>query len=142
FLLYVLEYYQINFSQLSVLAPAIISHFEIMCRVHGSPPTVGVFVKIDHLPSDDVIDLPLLERLNDGRAAIRKYHEVKNRERTLAENESVVGKRKRKVAFNADLPLPVKKVRDSSSAAPSERNPTTAGKTLASLENLGIKSGQ
>ncbi|GJZ00241.1 hypothetical protein Tco_0517670, partial [Tanacetum coccineum] len=209
FFLCVLEYYQINFSQLSVLAATNISHFEIMCRIHRSPPTIGVSVKRDPLPSDDVIDLPLLERLNEGRAAIRKYHEVflfviglsqsfvdddvrstfmgrdgremglldfvkssnpfkvKTGERTLAENkvsllreteervispsreflllvdhtfidelQSVAGKRKRKVAYNADLPLLVKKVRDSSSAAPLERNPTTAGKTLATLENL------
>ncbi|GJX00192.1 hypothetical protein Tco_0184105 [Tanacetum coccineum] len=65
FLLCVLEYYQINFSQLSVLAAAKISHFEIECRVRGSPPTV-----------DDVVGLPILEPLNEGRAAIKKYLEV------------------------------------------------------------------
>ncbi|GJY72631.1 hypothetical protein Tco_0476334 [Tanacetum coccineum] len=134
FLLFVLEYYQINFSQLSIAAIKI-SHFEIMCRVHESIPTIGTFrrfycnsitngwlsfskrsgvgtpccysknldslknwnnhffwidasvcpisvpwfegvsVKKDPLPSDEVVDLPLVERLNESRTLIRKYPE-------------------------------------------------------------------
>ncbi|GJS27692.1 hypothetical protein Tco_0488312 [Tanacetum coccineum] len=45
FLLRVLEYYQINFSQLSVLGAAKVSHFEIMCRVLGYRPSLGTFRK-------------------------------------------------------------------------------------------------
>ncbi|GJS53918.1 hypothetical protein Tco_0627280 [Tanacetum coccineum] len=96
----------------------------------------GVFVKKGPLPSDDFVDFPLLERLNEGRATIRKYPEssnpfkVKTRERTLRENE---------------VPLREtedKKARDSSFAVPSEQNPTTTGKTPAALEKLVIQSGQ
>ncbi|GJU27935.1 hypothetical protein Tco_1166556 [Tanacetum coccineum] len=43
FLLCVLEYYQINLSQLSVIGAAKVSHFEIMCRALGRIPTVGTF---------------------------------------------------------------------------------------------------
>ncbi|GJW22403.1 hypothetical protein Tco_0033025 [Tanacetum coccineum] len=43
FLLRVLKYYQINFSQLSVLGAAKVSHFEIMCRVLGYRPSLGTF---------------------------------------------------------------------------------------------------
>ncbi|GJW49877.1 hypothetical protein Tco_0091228, partial [Tanacetum coccineum] len=38
---HILEYFQINLSQLSVIAAAKVSHFEILCRVHGFVPTVG-----------------------------------------------------------------------------------------------------
>ncbi|GKD39537.1 hypothetical protein Tco_1259744 [Tanacetum coccineum] len=43
FLVDVLEYFSINLSQLSVIAAAKISHFEILCRVYGYVPTVGLF---------------------------------------------------------------------------------------------------
>ncbi|GJR70397.1 hypothetical protein Tco_0016462 [Tanacetum coccineum] len=43
FLLSVLQYYQINFSQLSVLGAAKLSHFEIMCPVLGHQPSLGMF---------------------------------------------------------------------------------------------------
>ncbi|GJY72437.1 hypothetical protein Tco_0476140, partial [Tanacetum coccineum] len=43
FLVDVLEYFQINLSQLSVIPAAKISHFEIICRVHNFVPTVGNF---------------------------------------------------------------------------------------------------
>ncbi|PWA90794.1 transposase (putative), gypsy type [Artemisia annua] len=45
FLLTVLEYYQIHLSQLSVLAACRVSHFEILCRVHGGIPTLSLFRK-------------------------------------------------------------------------------------------------
>ncbi|GKF19258.1 hypothetical protein Tco_0067896 [Tanacetum coccineum] len=44
-----------------------------MCHVLGSSPTV---VKRDLLPSDDVVDLPLVEKLNENRTLIRKYPKV------------------------------------------------------------------
>ncbi|GKA57245.1 hypothetical protein Tco_0756433 [Tanacetum coccineum] len=46
FLLYILEYYQINLSQLFVIGTAKVSHFEIMCRVLGRVPTVGTFRRL------------------------------------------------------------------------------------------------
>ncbi|GJZ63970.1 hypothetical protein Tco_0620391 [Tanacetum coccineum] len=134
FLLYVLQYYQINFSELSVLAATNISHFEIMCRVLGHPPSLGTFrrfycnsisncwlsfskrspspccflknldslknwidrffwidasvfpifvswyndvlVKRGLLTSDDVVDLPLIDKLNHNCTLIRRCSEV------------------------------------------------------------------
>ncbi|GJZ04880.1 hypothetical protein Tco_0538155 [Tanacetum coccineum] len=43
FLVDVLKYFRVNLSQLSVIATAKVSHFEILCRVHGYVPTVGFF---------------------------------------------------------------------------------------------------
>ncbi|GJZ56345.1 hypothetical protein Tco_0611538 [Tanacetum coccineum] len=43
FLVNVLRHYRINLSQLSVIAAAKVSHFEILCRVHNIEPTVGLF---------------------------------------------------------------------------------------------------
>ncbi|GKC34980.1 hypothetical protein Tco_1047364 [Tanacetum coccineum] len=39
----ILAYFQINLSQLSIIAAAKVSHFKILCRVHGFEPTVGNF---------------------------------------------------------------------------------------------------
>ncbi|GJU89092.1 hypothetical protein Tco_1301515 [Tanacetum coccineum] len=38
-----LRYYHIHISQLSVIGAAKVSHFEILCYVHGFEPTVGLF---------------------------------------------------------------------------------------------------
>ncbi|GKB62627.1 hypothetical protein Tco_0918813 [Tanacetum coccineum] len=43
FLLNVLRHYRIHLSQLSVIAAAKVSHFEILCHVHNFKPTVGLF---------------------------------------------------------------------------------------------------
>ncbi|GJU99669.1 hypothetical protein Tco_1328940 [Tanacetum coccineum] len=43
FLVNVLRHYRIRISQLSVIGAAKVSHFEILCRVHGFEPTVGLF---------------------------------------------------------------------------------------------------
>ncbi|GJX06995.1 hypothetical protein Tco_0194927 [Tanacetum coccineum] len=43
FLVNVLKLYRIHISQLSVIGAAKVSHFEILCRVHGFEPTVGLF---------------------------------------------------------------------------------------------------
>ncbi|GJR55335.1 hypothetical protein Tco_1405856 [Tanacetum coccineum] len=40
----ILEYFQIHLSQLSVIAAAKVSHFEILCHVYGFVPTVDVSV--------------------------------------------------------------------------------------------------
>ncbi|GJR64575.1 hypothetical protein Tco_0010640 [Tanacetum coccineum] len=43
FLVDVLRYYHIHISQLSVIGATKVSHFEVLCRVHGFEPTVGLF---------------------------------------------------------------------------------------------------
>ncbi|GJQ97463.1 hypothetical protein Tco_0008602 [Tanacetum coccineum] len=43
FLVDILRYFRINISQLSVIGAAKVSHFEILCRVCGITPTVGLF---------------------------------------------------------------------------------------------------
>ncbi|GKC94440.1 hypothetical protein Tco_1159882 [Tanacetum coccineum] len=43
FLVDVLRYYSIYIYQLSIIAAAKVSHFEVMCRVHGFELTVGLF---------------------------------------------------------------------------------------------------
>ncbi|GKC44443.1 hypothetical protein Tco_1062165 [Tanacetum coccineum] len=43
FLVDVLRHFCINISQLSIIGAAKFSHFEIMCRVYGIIPTVGLF---------------------------------------------------------------------------------------------------
>ncbi|GKB96595.1 hypothetical protein Tco_0982732 [Tanacetum coccineum] len=43
FLVDVLRHFRINISQLSVIGAAKVSHFEILCRVYGIIPTVGLF---------------------------------------------------------------------------------------------------
>ncbi|GJS84739.1 hypothetical protein Tco_0751280 [Tanacetum coccineum] len=43
FLVDMLRYYHIHISQLSVIGAAIVSHFEVLCRVHGFEPTVRLF---------------------------------------------------------------------------------------------------
>ncbi|GKB49898.1 hypothetical protein Tco_0900651 [Tanacetum coccineum] len=67
FLLRVLEYYQINFSQLFVLGATKVSHFEIMYRVLSYRPS------LDPLPSDDRINAELLALLDHHRTIIRWY---------------------------------------------------------------------
>nr|GEZ58036.1 hypothetical protein [Tanacetum cinerariifolium] len=51
FLVDILTHYRIHISQLSVIAAAKVSHFEILCRVHNIEPTVGLFCCFynDHL---------------------------------------------------------------------------------------------
>nr|GEW61952.1 hypothetical protein [Tanacetum cinerariifolium] len=43
FLVDILRHFRINISQLSVIGAAMVSHFEILCRVYGIVPTVGLF---------------------------------------------------------------------------------------------------
>ncbi|GJW14426.1 hypothetical protein Tco_0018559, partial [Tanacetum coccineum] len=43
-LINMLRHYRIHISQLSVIGAAKVSHFEILCRVHGFEPTVGLFL--------------------------------------------------------------------------------------------------
>nr|GEV00588.1 transposase (putative), gypsy type [Tanacetum cinerariifolium] len=43
FLVNVLKHYRIHISQQSVIGVAKVSHFEILCRVHGFEPIVGLF---------------------------------------------------------------------------------------------------
>ncbi|GJW78465.1 hypothetical protein Tco_0140147 [Tanacetum coccineum] len=84
FLLGILEYYQINLSQLSVIGAAKVSHFEIICRALGRIPTLeleqpfflwidalvfplstswfsSTSVDKDPLSVDEAVDLPCVE---------------------------------------------------------------------------------
>ncbi|GKB51640.1 gypsy type transposase [Tanacetum coccineum] len=80
FLLCVLEYYQINLSQLSVIGAAKVSHFEITCHALVCPLSIpwfdGTSVVKDPLLVDEVVDLPCVELLNEKRTLIRKYLET------------------------------------------------------------------
>ncbi|GJY70463.1 gypsy type transposase [Tanacetum coccineum] len=44
FLVDILQYFQINLSHLSVIAATKVSHFKILCRVHGFVPTVEMYL--------------------------------------------------------------------------------------------------
>nr|GEW93323.1 transposase (putative), gypsy type [Tanacetum cinerariifolium] len=43
FLVNVLKHYRIHISQLSIIGAAKVSHLDIICRVHGFEPTIGLF---------------------------------------------------------------------------------------------------
>ncbi|GJT43305.1 hypothetical protein Tco_0952020 [Tanacetum coccineum] len=79
FLLSVLEYYQINLSQLSVIGAAKNNHFfcidASVCPL-SIPWFSGTSVVKDPLPVDEVVDLPCVELLNENRTIIRKYPKV------------------------------------------------------------------
>ncbi|GKA96972.1 hypothetical protein Tco_0824866 [Tanacetum coccineum] len=77
FLVDILAYFRINLSQLSVIAAAKVSHFEILCHIHGFVPTVemDLFAFINHADPTKVRigeqevaegEVPLLE-LTRGR---------------------------------------------------------------------------
>nr|GEU84920.1 putative transposase (putative), gypsy type [Tanacetum cinerariifolium] len=70
FLLCVMQHYQVNFSYLFVPAAAKI-------RLDGEerkPKLVQrSFRQSDPLPSDDLVDFPLLDKLNDNHALIKRY---------------------------------------------------------------------
>ncbi|GKD82628.1 hypothetical protein Tco_1349467, partial [Tanacetum coccineum] len=83
-----------------------------------------VSVKRDPLTSDDAVDLPLMEKLNENHTLLKE----------------TCGKKKRKVAFTAGPP-PVKKAR-SGGIVISKPSPTTAGKTAAAMKKLITHSGQ
>nr|GFA33728.1 hypothetical protein [Tanacetum cinerariifolium] len=57
-----MSYFRINITQLSVIGVAKVSHFEILCRVYGVTPTVGLFMLLKRmdgcLSSSVLIDLP------------------------------------------------------------------------------------
>ncbi|GJX59927.1 hypothetical protein Tco_0291317 [Tanacetum coccineum] len=65
FLLCILEYYQINLSQLSVIDA-------LVCSL-SLPWFDGTSVVKDPLPMDEAVDLPCAELLNENRILIRKY---------------------------------------------------------------------
>ncbi|GJW63362.1 hypothetical protein Tco_0115246, partial [Tanacetum coccineum] len=70
FLLCVLEYYQINLSQLSVIGATKIDTF--VCPL-STPWFNGTSVVKDTLPVDKAVDLPYVELLNENRTLTRKY---------------------------------------------------------------------
>ncbi|GJZ07052.1 hypothetical protein Tco_0540845 [Tanacetum coccineum] len=73
FLLCVLEYYHINFAQLSVIGAAKIDAF--VCPL-SIPWFNDTSVIKDPLPMDDDVNLPCVELLNENRTLIRKYPKI------------------------------------------------------------------
>ncbi|GJR43104.1 hypothetical protein Tco_1311207 [Tanacetum coccineum] len=154
FLLCVLQYYQINFSQLSVLAAAKISHFEIMCRVLVHQPSLGTFHMglLDFVKSVDPFRVKTGERtLADGEVPLL----TKTADMVVAPSDQVVrlvshtiadeikehsGKNKRKVGFSNVTP-PVKKAR-AGGVRINEPVATTVGKSPAVIQKLITQSDQ
>ncbi|GJS19663.1 hypothetical protein Tco_0448295 [Tanacetum coccineum] len=88
FFIDILEYFQINLSQLSVIAAAKVSHFEILCRVHGFAPTVDASVfplsvpwhndktlRKDPHPTPAEFNVDVCNYLADNPAPFRKFLE-------------------------------------------------------------------
>ncbi|GKB05407.1 hypothetical protein Tco_0833602, partial [Tanacetum coccineum] len=84
----ILQHFQINLSQLSVITATKVSHFEILCRVHGFVPTVDAsvlphaipwhsskIVNKDPHPTPDEFDADVYNYLADNRAPFRKFLE-------------------------------------------------------------------
>nr|GEW04093.1 putative transposase (putative), gypsy type [Tanacetum cinerariifolium] len=124
FLLCILEYYQINLSQLSVTGAANVSHFEFMCHAFSRIPTVEIGL-LDFVKSAD----PFKVRVG---------------ERTLADNEDELnvnfGKRKKRVDFVFGSP-PVNKARAEGIVIFYSR-PSTAGKSPSTLRRLSRQNEQ
>ncbi|GJY06143.1 hypothetical protein Tco_0373197 [Tanacetum coccineum] len=79
FLLCVLEYYQINLSQLSVIGAAKVSHFELMCRVLGRVPTVGTFRRLYvNSISNGWLSFSKSGGVNDPCCYSKKFDSLKN----------------------------------------------------------------
>ncbi|GJW24445.1 hypothetical protein Tco_0038256 [Tanacetum coccineum] len=98
----ILQYLQINLSQLSIIAAAKVSHFEMLCRVHGFVPTVDLLknwndhffwvdasvlphsipwhssktVNKDPHPTPNEFDTDVCNYLADNRAPFRKGHVI------------------------------------------------------------------
>ncbi|GJU36213.1 gypsy type transposase [Tanacetum coccineum] len=68
-----LLHYRIHISQLSVIGAAKVSHFEILCRVHGFEPTVGLFHSLkswnDHFFWVDAFACPTFFPWNTSKSA-------------------------------------------------------------------------
>nr|GEW30727.1 hypothetical protein [Tanacetum cinerariifolium] len=131
FLLCVLEYYQINFSQLSVLGAAKVSHFKIMCRVLNYQPSLGTFrasILKDPLPSDNRVNAELLGLLDHQRTIIRRYPET---------FLCLVGLSH---SFDDVYDLHAKRIRPDAAVA-SETVRTTGGKSPTALRRLESQSG-
>ncbi|GJY90309.1 hypothetical protein Tco_0505505 [Tanacetum coccineum] len=149
-------YYQTNFSQLSVLGAAKVTHIEIMCRVLGYRPSldhhrtvirryletflclVGLSRSFDDhhvrptLLKDDESDMGLLDYVKSADPFKIVEHTIVDELR-----EHAGKKRKGNVAFDA---LHVKKLR-ADGVVISEPVPTNGGKSLAALRRLELHSG-
>ncbi|GJU71400.1 hypothetical protein Tco_1262805 [Tanacetum coccineum] len=168
FLLCILEYYQINLSQLSMIGAAKV------CPLSTSWFS-GTSVVKDSLPVDEVVDLPCVELLNENRTLIRKYPETflcfvglsssftetDVRPTLLHDNDEEMGlldfvksvdpfkvkdelnvnsdKRKKRVVFVSGSPL-VKRARTEGIVI-SEPRPSTAGKSPTAMQRL-IRKGE
>ncbi|GJV85322.1 hypothetical protein Tco_1525220 [Tanacetum coccineum] len=158
FLINVLRYYHINLSQLSVIAAAKVSHFEILCRVYGIEPTM------DHLAFIHVTDPTKVKvreresakeeaRLLDstGDSAAGGGQEIKTRIVRIVAKENVAAekpkrpRKKRQALTDADVSShPPKKLKSdygtSSGAVNAGKSPSALRELLAS-SILNVESG-
>nr|GEV32548.1 hypothetical protein [Tanacetum cinerariifolium] len=163
FLLYVLEYYQINLSKLSVIDAAKVSHFELMCRVLGRVPTMeqsffwiiasvfplsilwfdGASIVDDPLSTDEAVDLPCVEEMRflNFVNSVNPFKTISLVDHTI-QNELLVNvcKRKKKVAFVAGMP-PIKKA-TTEGVVISDSQSAIVGKSPTTLRRLINQSSQ
>ncbi|GJZ43548.1 hypothetical protein Tco_0590803 [Tanacetum coccineum] len=163
FLLRVLEYYQINFSQLSVLGAAkdplpsdnyvnaellgLLDHHRTIIRRY--PKTFLCLVGLS-LSFDDVHVRPTLLKDDDSDMGLLDFvksadpFKVKTRERTLAQGEVPLNNETMNMTVPpsveiVQIELPVKRLRADAAVA-SEVVPTTGGKSPAALRRLESQS--
>nr|GEU34592.1 transposase (putative), gypsy type [Tanacetum cinerariifolium] len=134
FLLCVLEYYQINLSQLSVIGAVKVSHFEVMCRALGRILTVGSFRRF-HVNS---IRNGWLSYSKRGEMGLLDF--VKSADPFKDELNVTSRKQKKRVDFVSGSP-PVKKVR-AEGIVISDSRPSTAGKSPSALRRLSRQNEQ
>ncbi|GJS13207.1 hypothetical protein Tco_0407679 [Tanacetum coccineum] len=144
FLLRVLEYYQINFSQLSVLGASKID--ASICPIYV-PWHTGASILKDPLPSDNRVNVELLALLDHHYMGLLDFvksadpFKVKTRERTLAEGEVSLNNK----TVNMTVPPSVEIIQIVDHTIMDEAKehavvPTNGGKGLAALKRLELQN--
>ncbi|GJR09785.1 hypothetical protein Tco_0792437 [Tanacetum coccineum] len=136
--------------KIGILSPRTMLSLNLMKRLNEGCAAIIKYLEmglLDFVKSFDSFKVKVGERtLAEGEVPLSKKTEdmvispsrdiIRIVDHTIVDElKSVVGKKKKRVAFNDDL-LPVKKAKGSSYAAPHKENPTTAGKTPAVLQKL------
>ncbi|GJZ58684.1 hypothetical protein Tco_0614500 [Tanacetum coccineum] len=159
FLLYILEYYQINLSQLFVIGAAkdslsVDEDVDLPCVellnenytiIRKYLETFLCFVDLSHSFTKIDVHPTLLHNNDEGRRLSMYMYRVKIGERTLAENEvplitKTEDRRKKRITFVSGSP-PMKKAQ-TEGVVISDSWPSTAGKSLTALRRLIRQSGQ
>nr|GEV15533.1 hypothetical protein [Tanacetum cinerariifolium] len=157
FLLCVLEYYQINLSQLFVIGAVKVSHFEIMCLALGRIPTVEMGL-LDFVNSADPLTMKtgewtlaenevLLLTQTDDMVISPSLQTISLVDHTIQDELNVnVGKRKKRVAFVSGPP-PAKKARtegiiiSNSRLSTADKSPTALRRLIRQSEQVNAISG-